>query len=250
VPEIQVGDTVDVHFWIELGEKGRTQVFNGTVIAIKGEKPDEFVTVRRIVQGEGVERIFPLLSPRISKIEVKKTGHVRRAKLYYLRKRVGKATRLKERKKGEAETTSKAQKAEKAAAKELPRAAASGTLGSGGQKPTASRFPGAKRVTTRLQSIPGLAALVRPPVRARRGEIPPTAPFAHPRDEPRRPPRRDRRARPRRADAGDRRGPVERDEDVRRAGRDGRLRQAAAGGGRDAAGPAGAGSGGRRGAGP
>ncbi|HJZ94018.1 MAG TPA: 50S ribosomal protein L19 [Gemmataceae bacterium] len=117
VPEIQVGDTVDVHFWIELGEKGRTQVFNGTVIAIKGEKPDEFVTVRRIVQGEGVERIFPLLSPRISKIEVKKTGHVRRAKLYYLRKRVGKATRLKERKKGEAETTSKAQKAEKAAAK-------------------------------------------------------------------------------------------------------------------------------------
>jgi large subunit ribosomal protein L19 len=117
IPTIQVGDTVDVHFWIELGEKGRTQVFNGTVIAIKGEKPDEFITVRRIVQGEGVERIFPLLSPRIAKIEVKKTGHVRRAKLYYLRKRVGKATRLKERKKGEAETTSKAQKAEQKAAK-------------------------------------------------------------------------------------------------------------------------------------
>jgi large subunit ribosomal protein L19 len=117
VPEVRVGDTVDVYFWIELGEKGRTQVFNGTVIAIKGEKPDEFITVRRIVQGEGVERIFPLLSPRISKIDVKKTGHVRRAKLYYLRKRVGKATRLKERKKGEAETTSKAQKAEKAAAR-------------------------------------------------------------------------------------------------------------------------------------
>jgi large subunit ribosomal protein L19 len=117
VPEIRVGDTVDVYFWIELGEKGRTQVFNGTVIAIKGEKPDEFITVRRIVQGEGVERIFPLLSPRISKIDVKKTGHVRRAKLYYLRKRVGKATRLKERKKGEAETSSKAQKAERAAAR-------------------------------------------------------------------------------------------------------------------------------------
>jgi large subunit ribosomal protein L19 len=117
VPEIRVGDTVDVYFWIELGEKGRTQVFNGTVIAIKGEKPDEFITVRRIVQGEGVERIFPLLSPRISKIDVKKTGHVRRAKLYYLRKRVGKATRLKERRKGEAETTSKAQKAEQKAAK-------------------------------------------------------------------------------------------------------------------------------------
>ncbi len=116
IPTIQVGDTVDVHFWIELGEKGRTQVFNGTVIAIKGEKPDEFITVRRIVQGEGVERIFPLLSPRIARVEVKKTGRVRRAKLYYLRDRVGKATRLKERKKGEAETATKAQKAEKKAA--------------------------------------------------------------------------------------------------------------------------------------
>ena len=111
VPAVQVGDTVDVHFWIELGEKGRTQVFNGTVIAIKGEKPDEFITVRRIVQGEGVERVFPLLSPRIAKIDVKKTGTVRRAKLYYLRSRVGKATRLKERKKGEATTASR--KAEK-----------------------------------------------------------------------------------------------------------------------------------------
>ena len=117
VPAVQVGDTVDVYFWIELGEKGRTQVFNGTVIAIKGEKPDEFITVRRIVQGEGVERIFPLLSPRIARIEVRKTGHVRRAKLYYLRKRVGKATRLKERKKGEATTATKAQKAVKAAAR-------------------------------------------------------------------------------------------------------------------------------------
>jgi len=117
VPAIQVGDTVDVHFWIELGEKGRTQVFNGTVIAIKGEKPDEFITVRRIVQGEGVERIFPLLSPRIARIEVKKTGHVRRAKLYYLRDRVGKATRLKERKKGEATTATRAEKAERAAAR-------------------------------------------------------------------------------------------------------------------------------------
>jgi len=117
VPAIQVGDTVDVHFWIELGEKGRTQVFNGTVIAIKGEKPDEFINVRRIVQGEGVERIFPLLSPRIARIEVKKTGHVRRAKLYYLRNRVGKATRLKERKKGEATTATRAEKAERAAAR-------------------------------------------------------------------------------------------------------------------------------------
>lgn len=107
IPKIQIGDTVDVHFWIELGEKGRTQVFNGTVIAIKHAKdgaPGTMVTVRRIVQGEGVERIFPLASPRVAKIEVKKTGTVRRAKLYYLRKRVGKATRLKVRKKGEAQT--------------------------------------------------------------------------------------------------------------------------------------------------
>ena len=96
IPEIRVGDTVDVHFWIELGEKGRTQVFNGTVIAIKGEKPDEFITVRRIVQGEGVERIFPLHSPRIAKVEVKRTGRVRRAKLYYLRDRAGKAARIRE----------------------------------------------------------------------------------------------------------------------------------------------------------
>jgi len=117
IPPFQVGDTIDVHFWIELGEKGRTQVFNGTVIAIKGEKPDEFVTVRRIVQGEGVERIFPLLSPRVAKIEVKKTGSVRRAKLYYLRDRVGKATRIKERKKGTATTPKKVHKKAKPAAK-------------------------------------------------------------------------------------------------------------------------------------
>ena len=115
VPVVRVGDTIDVHFWIELGEKGRTQIFNGTVIAIKHEKPDEMITVRRIVQGEGVERIFPLLSPRIAKIEVKKTGVVRRAKLYYLRDRVGKATRLKERKKGLATTPPKSAKATKPA---------------------------------------------------------------------------------------------------------------------------------------
>ncbi len=107
IPQIRVGDTVDVHFWLELGEKGRIQVFSGTVIAIKGEKPDEMINVRKIVQGEGVERLFPLLSPRIAKIEVKKTGAVRRAKLYYLRDRVGKATRLKERKKGPAKTEKK-----------------------------------------------------------------------------------------------------------------------------------------------
>jgi large subunit ribosomal protein L19 len=99
IPEFAVGDTVDVHHWIEMGEKGRTQVFNGTVIARRGAGPQETFTVRRIVQGEGVERVFPLHSPKIVKIEVKRQGRARRAKLYYLRDRVGKATRTKEKKK-------------------------------------------------------------------------------------------------------------------------------------------------------
>jgi large subunit ribosomal protein L19 len=97
VPQFQVGDTVDVHQRILDGEKERTQVFNGVVIARRGEGAREMFTVRRIVQGEGVERIFPLNSPKIAKIEVKRSGRTRRAKLYYLRKRVGKATRLRER---------------------------------------------------------------------------------------------------------------------------------------------------------
>ena len=80
------------------------------VIARRGEGTRETFTVRRIVQGEGVERVFPLYSPRISRVEVKRTGRVRRAKLYYLRKRVGKATRLRERKKGDA-TEGRASKA-------------------------------------------------------------------------------------------------------------------------------------------
>jgi large subunit ribosomal protein L19 len=98
LPRIQVGDTVDVHQRILEGQKERIQVFNGVVIALSGEGPREMMTVRRIVQNEGVERIFPIHSPRIAKIEVKRTGVVRRAKLYYLRDRVGKATRLREKK--------------------------------------------------------------------------------------------------------------------------------------------------------
>ena len=112
----QVGDTVDVHQWIELGEKGRIQVFSGTVISRRGAGPQEMFTVRRIVQGEGVERQFPLHSPKIAKIEVKRTGQVRRAKLYYLRDRVGKATRLRERKEKGAEEAAIAKKAAKKAA--------------------------------------------------------------------------------------------------------------------------------------
>src|SRR5262245_12289580 len=104
--DFQIGDLVDVHQWIlegvdtEGNEKKRIQLFNGTVIGRRGDGLRETFTVRRIVQGEGVERNFPLHSPKIAKVVVKRTGRVRRAKLYYLRDRVGKATRLRERKKG------------------------------------------------------------------------------------------------------------------------------------------------------
>ena len=97
LPQFEVGDTVDVHQRILEGQKERIQVFSGVVIARRGEGMRESFTVRRIVQGEGVERVFPINSPRIAKVEVKRTGRVRRAKLYYLRDRVGKATRLRER---------------------------------------------------------------------------------------------------------------------------------------------------------
>ncbi|HMC89816.1 MAG TPA: 50S ribosomal protein L19 [Gemmataceae bacterium] len=97
ITAFRIGDQVDIHQRILEGQKERIQVFSGTVIARRGEGLRETFTVRRIVQGEGVERIFPLHSPKIAKIEVKRTGQARRAKLYYLRERVGKATRLRER---------------------------------------------------------------------------------------------------------------------------------------------------------
>lgn len=96
--KFNIGDQVDVHQRILEGEKERVQVFTGVVIARKGGGMRETFVVRRIVQGEGVERTFLVHSPKISKVEVKRTGAVRRAKLYYLRDRVGKATRLRERK--------------------------------------------------------------------------------------------------------------------------------------------------------
>jgi large subunit ribosomal protein L19 len=97
-PTFEIGDQVEVHVRILEGQKERTQVYSGTVISRRGEGMRSMFTVRRIVQGEGVERVFPLHSPKIAKVEVKRTGRVRRAKLYYLRDRVGKATRLRERK--------------------------------------------------------------------------------------------------------------------------------------------------------
>ena len=97
VPEFEVGDTVDVHTRILEGDKERVQIFTGVVLARSGSGTRNMFTVRRIVAGEGVERKFPLHSPKIAKIEVKRSGVVRRAKLYFLRDRVGKAIRLKER---------------------------------------------------------------------------------------------------------------------------------------------------------
>lgn len=96
-PEFEIGDTVDVHLKIFEGNKERIQVFTGVVIGRSGTGSREMFSVRRIVAGEGVERKFPLHSPRIEKVEVKRSGVVRRAKLYFLRGRVGKAVRLKER---------------------------------------------------------------------------------------------------------------------------------------------------------
>ncbi len=95
--QFAVGDTVDVHTRILEGTKERIQIFSGVVIARNGAGTRELFTVRRIVQGEGVERKFPVNSPKISHIEVKRHARVRRAKLFYLRERTGKATRLKER---------------------------------------------------------------------------------------------------------------------------------------------------------
>ncbi len=103
VPQFQVGDTVDVATRIIEGEKERIQIFSGTVIMKKGRGINEMFTVRRIVNNEGVERIFPLHSPFISKVVVKRNGETRRAKLFYLRDRVGKATRLTETRKAKKE---------------------------------------------------------------------------------------------------------------------------------------------------
>ena len=120
-PQFDVGDTVDVHTRIIEGDKERVQVFSGTIIMRKGKGINETFTVRRIVNNEGVERIFPLHSPFISKVTVRRSGSVRRAKLFYLRNRVGKATRLAEKRRG-----GKTQEGAPAAA------------GAGGDNPTAT----------------------------------------------------------------------------------------------------------------
>lgn len=97
-PEFRAGDTVRVHYLILEGDKPRTQVFEGVVIAISGSQNRETFTVRKISGGIGVERIFPLHSPRIAQLEVARRGRVRRAKLYYLRNLRGKAAKIREKK--------------------------------------------------------------------------------------------------------------------------------------------------------
>ena len=98
VPKFNVGDTVRVHFRIVEGDKERIQIFEGVVIArSNGESANGNFTVRRVSYNEGVERVFPLHSPRVDKVEVIQEGHVRRAKLHYLRDRSGKASRVKQR---------------------------------------------------------------------------------------------------------------------------------------------------------
>src|SRR5574344_2319221 len=97
LPELNPGDTVKVFVRIIEGNKERTQAFEGTVIKKRGSGVGKTITVRKIFQGVGVERVFALYSPRIEKINVLKRGDVRRAKLYYLRELAGKATRIKEK---------------------------------------------------------------------------------------------------------------------------------------------------------
>lgn len=98
IPEFCVGDTVNVHVRIVEGNKERIQVYTGVVIARHGgTSPTATFTVRKALKGFGVERIFPLHSPKVEKLEVKRQGRVRRSRLYYLRQRSGKAARIRER---------------------------------------------------------------------------------------------------------------------------------------------------------
>lgn len=96
MPEFEIGDTIKVDVNIREGERERIQVFEGTVIARKGSGVSETFTVRRVSYGVGVERVFPVHSPNVKGVSIVRKGHVRRAKLYYLRDRVGKAAKVKE----------------------------------------------------------------------------------------------------------------------------------------------------------
>ena len=100
LPKFSVGDTIDVHYKIIEGDKERVQVFQGVLLADTGRGIHRMITVRRIVANEGVERSFPVSSPRVAKIEVVRRGDARRAKLFYLRDRFGKSRRLRDQRRG------------------------------------------------------------------------------------------------------------------------------------------------------
>lgn len=134
VPDFRVGDRVEIHQKILDGAKERVQIFEGDVIARQNAGASETVTVRRLVQGEGVERIFPVHSPRVAKIVVKKAGMVRRAKLYYLRDRVGKATKIRDDVKRQTQIDVNLKSAAEAAAKAAQEAAAAATAAGGESK--------------------------------------------------------------------------------------------------------------------
>jgi large subunit ribosomal protein L19 len=122
LPEFRIGDTVDVSVKIVEGDKERLQTFSGVVISRRGGGISQTFTVRRIVNNEGVERTFPLHSPKVTSIKVARGGKVRRAKLYFLRERVGKARRLKDevRKAGDTAAASAPRAAEPAESVEAP----------------------------------------------------------------------------------------------------------------------------------
>ena len=100
IPDFTIGDTVNVHVRIIEGDKERIQIYQGVLIARRGRGINSPITVRRIVANEGVERVFPLHSPRIAQLEVVRRGDARRAKLFYLRDRVGKSRRLRDQRRG------------------------------------------------------------------------------------------------------------------------------------------------------
>lgn len=99
LPEFSAGDTVTVHYKIKEGDKERTQLFKGIIIQRKGQKATETFTIRKMSNGIGVERVFPINSPFIDKIELNKEGAVRRARIFYLRELTGKKARIKEKRK-------------------------------------------------------------------------------------------------------------------------------------------------------
>ena len=138
IPDFRIGDRVEVHQKILDGAKERVQVFEGDVIARQNGGVSETFTVRRLVQSEGVERIFPVHSPRIARIVVKKAGAVRRAKLYYLRDRVGKATKIRDDVKRQTKIDADLKSAAEAAAKAAQEAAAK-TTAEGGVSKTAQK---------------------------------------------------------------------------------------------------------------